>query len=576
MNAIGTANTAFPKVVRGKIPISQQIQKLGLARIGKMRTPICMLMLLVLSHIVRGSRREREQQMKKTYIILMDKSKMPASFGDDHFQWLTAADAELLEQQFGIVSVMPELIYELHTTRTPQFLGMLSKNEAVFPASEKLSKVVIGVVDSSAWPRSKATMTKDLGQCQEAGEGSVRKERTSTPQAATENSLVRAGSAVPGGSLYGYASGTARGMATQARVATYKVCWSGWCFSSDILATMDKAVEDGVHMLSVSIGRSQYEGFYTDIIAIGAFSAMAKGVFGGTYSRADKSMVVKKAGGMGMILADIEGYGEELVVDSYVLPVVVVGQNAELGVEPSPVVATFSSRGPNPVAGTVLKPDLIAPGVNILAGWTGALGPARRAEDTRRVSFNIFSGTSMSCPHVSGLAALLKAAHPKWSPAAITSALMTTSYATYKNGAPIKDVATGKPATPFDYGAGHVDPMAALDPGLFYDLGVEDYLSFLCAYHYTTRDIKILTHIDFTCDSSKNYSAGDLNYPSFAASLYTNSGNGGAGTEKYTRTLNNVGTPGTYKVSVSTPSPAVKILVEPKSLSFTRAYEKKT
>ncbi|CAB4296814.1 unnamed protein product [Prunus armeniaca] len=484
---------------------------------------------------------------------------------------------------------MPELIYELHTTRTPQFLGMLSKNEAVFPASEKLSKVVIGVVDSSAWPRSKATMTKDLGQCQEAGEGSVRKERTSTPQAATENSLVRvdsrsprdvnghgtqastiaAGSAVPGGSLYGYASGTARGMATQARVATYK-----------------------------------YEGFYTDIIAIGAFSAMAKGVFvscsagnqehpftaehpylvdcirlfmlemqGGTYSRADKSMVVKKAGGMGMILADIEGYGEELVVDSYV---VVVGQNAELGVEPSPVVATFSSRGPNPVAGTVLKPDLIAPGVNILAGWTGALGPARRAEDTRRVSFNIFSGTSMSCPHVSGLAALLKAAHPKWSPAAITSALMTTSYATYKNGAPIKDVATGKPATPFDYGAGHVDPMAALDPGLFYDLGVEDYLSFLCAYHYTTRDIKILTHIDFTCDSSKNYSAGDLNYPSFAASLYTNSGNGGAGTEKYTRTLNNVGTPGTYKVSVSTPSPAVKILVEPKSLSFTRAYEKKT
>ncbi|CAL8101539.1 unnamed protein product [Prunus armeniaca] len=182
----------------------------------------------------------------------------------------------------------------------------------------------------------------------------------------------------------------------------------------------------------------------------------------------------------------------------------------------------------------------------------------------------------MSCQHVSGLAALLKAAHPKWSPAAITSALMTTSYAAYKNGAPIKDVATGKPATPFDYGAGHVDPMAALDPGLFYELGVEDYLSFLCAYHYTTRDIKILTHIDFTCDSSKNYSAGDLNYPSFAASLYTNSGNGGAGTEKYTRTLNNVGTPGTYKVSVSTPSPAVKILVEPKSLSFTRAYEKKT
>ncbi|XP_020418631.1 subtilisin-like protease SBT1.7 isoform X2 [Prunus persica] len=704
-----------------------------------MKTSICMLsltrmlMLLVLSHnilctvAVAG---EREQQTKKTYIIQMDKSKMPASFADDHFQWygsslksvsnsadmlytyknvihgfstrLTAEEAELLERQSGILSVMPELRYELHTTRTPQFLGMLGGiNEAVFPASEKLGKNF----NSSSCNRKligarffpKGYEASNLGPIDEKVESRSPRD---VDGHGTQASTIAAGSAVPGASLYGYASGTARGMATQARVATYKACWSGWCLSSDILAAMDKAVEDGVHILSVSIGRSQYEDFYTDFIAIGAFSAMAKGVFvscsagnrgpeadstsnnapwittvgagtidrdfpahvslgngkkyrgasiysgthlssglhplvyarnasnstsdstsdpcapdslipekvfgkivvcdqGGTYSRVDKSMVVKKAGGMGMILADIEGYGEELVVDSYVLPVVVVGQKegdaikryivshdnpkatfsggkTELGVEPSPVVAAFSSRGPNPVALTVLKPDLIAPGVNILAGWTGALGPARRAEDTRRVSFNIFSGTSMSCPHVSGLAAVLKAAHPKWSPAAIKSALMTTSYATYKNGAPIKDVATGKPATPFDYGAGHVDPVAALDPGLVYDLGVKDYLNFLCAYRYTSSDIKILTHIDFTCDSSKNYSAGDLNYPSFAVSLNTNSGNWGAGTKIYTRTLTNVGTPGTYKVSVSTPSPAVKILVEPKSLSFTRAYEKKT
>ncbi|VVA11965.1 PREDICTED: subtilisin [Prunus dulcis] len=695
VNAIGTANTAFPEVAKGKI------QKLRLSTIGKMKTSICMLsltlMLLVLSHkilctlAVAG---ERDQQMKKTYIIQMDKSKMPASFADDNFQWygsslkslsnsadmlytyknvihgfstrLTAEEAELLEKQSGILSVMPELRYELHTTRTPQFLGMLGGiNEAVFPGIRETQQVPRSWrgqceegknFNSSSCNRKligarffpKGYEASNLGPIDEKVESRSPRD---VDGHGTHASTIAAGSAVPGASLFGYASGTARGIATQARVATYKACWSGWCLSSDILAAMDKAVEDGVHILSVSIGRSQYEDLYTDFIAIGAFSAMAKGVFvscsagnrgpeadstsnnapwittvdagtldrdfpayvvgkivvcdqGGT-NRFDKSMVVKKAGGMGMILADIEGYDEEqLVVDSYVLPVVVVGQKAgdaikryiashdhpkatfsagktELGVDPSPVVAAFSSRGPNPICVELLKPDLLAPGVNILAGWTGAVGPSGLAEDTRRVSFNILSGTSMSCPHVSGLAAVLKAAHPEWSPAAIKSALMTTSYATYKNGKPIEDGATGKPATPYDYGAGHVNPVAALDPGLVYDLTVEDYLGFLCALHYPTEDIKKATHMDFTCDSNKNYRVEDFNYPSFSVGIFTADPEGnnnitGTTTVKYTRTLTNVGTPITYKVSVPTQTPSVKVLVEPKSLSFTRPYEKKT
>ncbi|KAK7332614.1 hypothetical protein VNO80_29368 [Phaseolus coccineus] len=61
---------------------------------------------------------------------------------------------------------------------------------------------------------------------------------------------------------------------------------------------------------------------------------------------------------------------------------------------------------------------------------------------------------------------------------------MTTAYTSYKNGAAILDVATGQPATPFDYGAGHVDPVAALDPGLVDDANVEDYLGFLCALNF--------------------------------------------------------------------------------------------
>ncbi|KAH7560849.1 hypothetical protein JRO89_XS10G0125500 [Xanthoceras sorbifolium] len=87
-------------------------------------------------------------------------------------------------------------------------------------------------------------------------------------------------------------------------------------------------------------------------------------------------------------------------------------------------VALFSSRGPNSIAPAILKPDIAAPGVNILA----ATSPLSRLSDN---GYAMFSGTSMSTPHVSGIVALLKALHPNWSPAAIKSALVTTGAATF-------------------------------------------------------------------------------------------------------------------------------------------------
>ncbi|KAM1730899.1 hypothetical protein PS1_016879 [Malus domestica] len=722
------------------------------------------VMLLALSHVSAIAEDDaREQQAKKTYIIHMDKSEMPASFEDDRFQWydsslksvsdsadmlyayktifhgfatrLTAEEAGLLEKQSGILSVLPERTYELHTTRTPEFLG-LGKSEALLPATDKASDLIVGVVDTGVWPEIKSYDDTGLaavpsgwkGVCEEGtnfnssscnrkligarffskgyeaafGPIDVKTESKSPRDDdghGTHTSSTAAGSAVSGASLFGYASGTARGMAPQARVATYKACWLGGCFGSDIIAAMEKAIEDGVNVLSLSIGGPLTD-YYKDTVAIGAFSAVAQGIlvscsagnggpeagslsnvapwittvgagtldrdfpafvslgsakkfrgislYGGTslsggllplvYARdasnssdgelcapeslipakvagkivvcdrggtprAQKSLVVKQAGGLGMILTNTDDYGEELVADAYLLPAAAVGAIAgaaiksyiasdsnptatialgdtELGVQPSPVVASFSSRGPNLFTPEILKPDLIAPGVNILAGWTGAVGPTGLNEDKRRVDFNIISGTSMSCPHVSGLAALVKAAHPEWSPAAIKSALMTTSYTAYKTGETIIDVATGNPATPFDYGAGHVDPVAALDPGLVYDNAVEDYFSFLCALNYSSSQIKLTTHKDFTCDTSKKYSLRDFNYPSFAVPLETSSGKGGgtgaSTTVKYTRTLTNVGTPGTYEVSVSSQAPSVKISVKPQSLTFSQAYEKKT
>ncbi|XP_030454346.1 subtilisin-like protease SBT1.7 [Syzygium oleosum] len=717
------------------------------------------LALLVLSHyeVAEGTKKPA----KTTYIIHMDKSNMPETFAD-HFEWydsslksvsdeadmlytynsvlhgfsarLTVEEAELLGKQAGILSVMPEVRYELHTTRTPEFLG-LGKSEVVYPESNLASEVIVGVLDTGVWPELKSYDDAGLGErpstwkgtCEvgknfnssscnkklvgarffskgyEAAFGPIDESvESKSPRDddghGTHTSTTVAGSAVPEASLFGFASGTARGMATQARVATYKVCWLSGCFGSDIMAAMDKAVEDGVNIISMSIGGGITE-YYRDTISIGAFNAMAHGilvscsagnggpssesvanvapwittvgagtldrdfpayvtlgngkkyegvslyngkslsgpvplVFAGNASnsssgelcftgslvankvagkivvcdrggnsRPQKSMVVKNAGGVGMILTNTEYYGEELVADAHLLPSAAVGQKAgieikkyifsdpsptatiasggtELEVEPSPVVASFSSRGPNPLNPQILKPDLIAPGVNILAGWTGAVGPTGLDSDKRRVNFNIISGTSMSCPHVSGLAALLKAAHQEWSPAAIRSALMTTAYTKYKNGETIEDVATGSSSTPFDYGAGHVDPMAALDPGLVYDATVDDYLRFFCALNYTSDLIKRSTNRDYTCDSSKKYNVEDLNYPSFAVSMETASSKaGGAGassTVKYTRTLTNVGSPGTYKVSVSSQIPSVKILVEPESLTFSTMGEKES
>lgn len=104
----------------------------------------------------------------------------------------------------------------------------------------------------------------------------------------------------------------------------------------------------------------------------------------------------------------------------------------------------------------------------------------------------IISGTSMATPHVAGLAALLKGAYPKWSPAAIKSALMTSATVVNNRGGHLTDLWTGGgPATPFDYGAGHVVPEKARTPGLLYDISVRDYINFLCAFGYTAKQVQV-------------------------------------------------------------------------------------
>ena len=125
------------------------------------------------------------------------------------------------------------------------------------------------------------------------------------------------------------------------------------------------------------------------------------------------------------------------------------------------VMAGFSSRGPFPTVPDWIKPDVTAPGVQILAGMT----PEPSSGVTGEL-FQYLQGTSMSTPHVSGIAALLIQKYPDWTPAQIKSALMTTA----RQNVVKEDGATA--ADPFDFGAGHIRPNNAIDPGLVYDAGL--------------------------------------------------------------------------------------------------------
>eukprot|EP01018_Ginkgo_biloba_P025018 Gb_41377 [translate_table: standard] len=210
------------------------------------------------------------------------------------------------------------------------------------------------------------------------------------------------------------------------------------------------------------------------------------------------------------------------------------------------------------------QPDITAPGVNILAAWPPIVPPSKVSLDKRVANFNFLSGTSMSCPHISGIVALLKSVHPKWSPAAIKSAIMTTAFVTDTSFDNIRAGGTGKPADPFDFGSGHANPLQAMKPGLVYDAGPADYVLFLCSLGYTQKDIKIIvsaSDINTTCPENIP-SMSNLNYPSITISDL-----------KYTttikRTVTNVGAAmSVYIPKVSCP-PGVKVIVKPKALDFT-------
>ena len=229
----------------------------------------------------------------------------------------------------------------------------------------------------------------------------------------------------------------------------------------------------------------------------------------GENDRVYKSRAVFEAGGAGMILVD---NGTGLVAEIHAVPSIHVSAASGVAIRnyaaataasataaiskfviglsttPAPIMANFSSRGPNRYDANVLKPDMTAPGVDIIAGTSPGLTEAQHADIVNGTlvppyAFESMQGTSMSAPHVTGLAALLRQKYPSWTPAMIKSALMTTATDTFA------DTLAGdtRGRLPFAQGAGHVNPTAAMDPGLVYNITESDYRKYMCGAGVTTQ-----------------------------------------------------------------------------------------
>ncbi|XP_054797645.1 subtilisin-like protease SBT4.8 [Prosopis cineraria] len=236
----------------------------------------------------------------------------------------------------------------------------------------------------------------------------------------------------------------------------------------------------------------------------------------------------------------------------------------------APRTIDFSSRGPNFIVGDILKPDISAPGVDILAAYSPNGLVSKYAEEERSVKYNFLSGTSMSCPHVSGIAAYLKTLHPDWSPAAIKSAILTTAK-------PMKKVNNSKDAVgEFEYGSGHVNPVQASDPGLVYDISKDDYVEMLCNYGFSASQIKKISGDNSsTCPKSSHRDlVKNLNYPTLGAKVKPLT----SFKIQLNRTVTNVGSVNsTYKARIlPASSHKVDIRVEPEFLMFKSLNEKKS
>lgn len=598
---------------------------------------------------------------------------------------LTAKQATTLAKSPGVLAVTPDRIRQPDTFNSPEFLGLREEGSLwdQVGGQENAGKgVIVGVLDTGIWPESKSFAGKFVkrnsagqiipgqgvrgswkGICQEGEQWNAQDcndkligarfyvsgfdKRDVDPSDffsprdadghGSHTASTAAGNAVDDVNVDGTEFGDISGMAPAAKVAAYKVCWTGHlkrgvpdgCSNSDSAAAVDQAVIDGVDVINYSIGSTSEPGTF-DAVDVAFMFAAEAGVFvatsagnngpnpstlgkwptpwttgaaasthwiaeqklvlgngeeyigssttgslpdptpmvaarksgaagvtannaalclpgsldatkvsgklvvceRGTNARIEKSFVARDAGAVGMVL--VNPTPNSLNGDLHAIPTVHIGNNAYaplnayldtanpvgsiVPLDPGesttevPEVAAFSSRGPSiTTSGDILKPDISAPGVDVLA----AVSPVGSTHFGR--DYDLVSGTSMASPHIAGLGAVLYQQHSDWSPMMIKSALMTTAVDHASTDASDGGV--------FSQGAGFVQPNPAADPGIVFDSGLIDWLGYLETV-VGDLDASFGTTIP-TVDGSQ------LNQASIALGSLT-------GVETVTRTLTNV------------------------------------
>ena len=611
---------------------------------------------------------------------------------------LTGRQAAVLAKTAGVLGLAKDQRGQPTTTVSPQFLGLGAPGgiwSQLGGAKTAGAGTVVGVIDTGIWPESKAfaggtgipvppdwrgkcvggerfstkTCNDKLVGARYYVEGFGRKfiaaeeylsprdgdgHGTHTASTAAGNSAVAV--AIEGKTID---SGVGSGMAPGAKVAAYKVCWTGrpqfggGCFNSDSVAAINDAVSDGVDVLNFSIGSSS-ESSVLDPVAqafrgasnAGVYVANSAGNSGpgastfdhpapwvttvaaatfrrafqavelgdgarylgasttpplpassslvtsvtvkkagaperdaalcvpgtldpvkaagkvvycdrGVIDRISKSFEVQRAGGVAMVMgntsanslngdyhpipsvhvshldrAAILAYIGEAGVDATARIVPLTA--AELSAAPQvPEIAAFSSRGPSTTTdGDILKPDIAAPGVDVVAAVAPPFSFGRE--------WDFLSGTSMSSPHIAGIGALVKARHPDWLPSEIKSALMTSATDTVSSA-----------ADPFAQGAGFVNPNGAADPGLVYPTSPNEYRQYLVG-------LGVLFAPPF--DGLAPVGASNLNQASISVGKL-------AGIETVTRRVKNVSsTATTYTATAAVPG--FEVVVTPNQLTL--------
>ncbi|KAI9181562.1 hypothetical protein LWI28_020532 [Acer negundo] len=566
-------------------------------------------------------------QAVKTYIIRIDSQSKPSIF-PTHFHWYTSEfvssplqilhtydtvfhgfsatlspdRAASLTDNPAVLAVIEDQRRELHTTRSPQFLG-LRNQRGLWSESDYGSDVIVGVFDTGIWPERRSFSDLNIGPVPSKWKGVCQTGVKFTAKNCNKKivgarffskgheAALRAPAPIGGGinetiefmsprdadghgthtastaagryafraSMEGYAAGVAKGVAPKSRLAVYKVCWkNSGCFDSDILAAFDAAVNDGVDVISISIGGGDgiSSPYYLDPIAIGSYGAASRGVLvsssagnGGPNGMSvtnvapwivsvgagtiDRNFPAEVILGDGRRLSGVSLYsGAPLVGKMY--PIVYPGKSGIL----SASLCMENSLDPNLVRGKIVICD---------RGSSPRVAKGLVVKKAGGVGMVLANG-------ISNGEGLVGDAH----------LLPACALGSDEGDAIKKYISSGR------------NPTATIDfKGLVYDITNNDYINFLCGNGYGPKLIQVITRSPVSCPVRKP-KPENLNYPSIAALFSTASSE--VTSKTIIRTVTNVGQPNAvYRAKIeSPPLKGVTMVVKPAKLAFTEAVKKRS